>query len=159
MKEQKFLQIADYFKYLKFPEKYKGTRPLTVRSSWEMKFISKYLDINQNILEWTSESVIVKYISPIDGRYHRYFIDFSYKARNKDGKIVEHWIEIKPHNQTLPPKEPKRKTQGYIKSVQTYLINQAKWETSKQICEQYKQQGKDVEFIIISEKDCPWFVQ
>lgn len=159
MKEQKFLQIADYFKYLKFPEKYKGTRPLTVRSSWEMKFISKYLDINQNIIEWTSESVIVKYISPIDGKYHRYFVDFSFKAQTNDGSIKEFWIEIKPANQCEPPKEPKKKNRGYVNAVQTYLINQAKWDTTKQICENYQKQGKPVEFVVITEKDCPWFVK
>lgn len=158
MKTNNYFQVADYYSLLKCPEKYKGTRPLTVRSSWEAKFISKYLDINQTILEWTSESVIVKYISPIDGKYHRYFIDFSFKAKDTEGKLKEFWIEIKPFAQTLPPKEPKRKTLSYGKAIQTYLINQAKWDTSKLICENYNKQGKDVSFIVISEKDCPWFI-
>jgi hypothetical protein len=155
----RYLQVADYFKYLKFPNKYVGTRPLTTRSSWESSFISKYLDINQNIISWTSESVIVKYISPLDGKSHRYFIDFSFKCKDKDGNEKEVWVEIKPFSQTNPPKEPKRRNQSYVNAVQTYLVNQAKWNTSRQICENYKQQGKNVEFLVITEKDCGWFIK
>ncbi len=159
LNNSKFYQIKDFYPLLKFPEKYKGTRPLTLRSSWEIKFVQNYLDINQSILEWTSETVIVKYLSPIDGKYHRYFIDFSLKALTKDGKTKNIWIEIKPYSQTQLPKEPKRKTKNYLESIKTYMVNQAKWETSKQICEQYKLQGKDTEFVVITEKDCEWFLK
>lgn len=159
MNNTKYNQITDYYRFLKFPEKYKGTRPLTLRSGWEIRFVKDYLDINQNILEWTSESIVVKYISPVDAQYHRYFIDFSFKAKAKDGSIKEVWVEIKPFSQTQPPKEPKRKTKNYTEAVKTYMVNQSKWNTSKQICEEYKQQGKDVEFIVITEKDCPWFIK
>lgn len=159
MNNSKFYQCSNYFSFLKNPQKYKGSLPLILRSSWEIKFVSSYLDINQNIIEWTSESVIVKYISPIDGKYHRYFVDFSFKAQTNDGSIKEFWIEIKPANQCEPPKEPKKKNRGYVNAVQTYLINQAKWDTTKQICENYQKQGKPVEFVVITEKDCPWFVK
>lgn len=157
MRESRFNQIYDIYPFLKFPEKYKGSRPITCRSSWEIAFIIKYLDVNENIVEWGSESVIIKYIRPDDGKLHRYFMDFNFKAKTKTGKMKEFWVEIKPANQITPPKEPKRKTKGYMNQVKTYLINQAKWETTKTIVEQKKKEGMDLEFLILSEKDCPFF--
>ena len=157
MKESKFIQLPNVIPFLKNPNKCKSSI-VTVRSGWELKFIMKYLDVNQNILEWTSEDTIVKYLSPIDGKYHRYFIDFAYKARTKSGEIKEFWIEIKPYSQSVKPKEPKRKTIGYLNEVKTYLVNSAKWETTKQLVEDYNKKGRDITFCIITEKDCPWFV-
>lgn len=152
-RDSKYNQIVDIYPYLKNPKKYNGTRPITMRSSWETGFVIKYLDANENIIEWGSESKIVKYISPVDGKQHRYFIDFNFKAKTKSGALKEFWIEIKPYSQSIPPKEPLRKTKTYLNSVKTWLINEAKWTTTKRLVEQYKQQGNDVEFLILTEHD------
>ena len=50
------------------PEKYKGdVNNIIYRSSWERKFLY-YCDTNENILEYSSQEVIIPYKSPVDNR-------------------------------------------------------------------------------------------
>ena len=117
-----------------YPKKYKGDPDnIIYRSLWERKFMI-YCDNNQNILEWASEQVIVPYRSPIDNRYHRYFVDFYIKYKDNNGKIKKSLIEIKPFRQTKEPKVKQRKTKGYIYEVVEYAKNQAKWNAAKEWC-------------------------
>ena len=61
----------------KNPSKYRGDPTnIIYRSRWELLFM-RYLDNNSGIKEWASEELIIPYRSPIDGRVHRYFPDFS----------------------------------------------------------------------------------
>ena len=65
------------------PKKYRGdSSNIIYRSLWERKFMV-YCDMNENILEWGSEEIVVPYRSPIDNRYHRYFPDFYIKYKDK----------------------------------------------------------------------------
>ena len=68
---------------LKNTHKYIGN-PMNViyRSLWERKFMV-YADNSDNILEWGSEEHIIPYVSPWDGRRHRYFPDFYIKAKQQ----------------------------------------------------------------------------
>ena len=45
-------------------------------------------------------------------------------------------IEIKPYNQTIPPKPPKkgRPTKRLINEIATYGVNQAKWNAAEEYC-------------------------
>jgi hypothetical protein len=116
------------------PEKYRGdVNNIIYRSSWERKFLY-YCDTNENILEYSSEEVVIPYKSPVDNRYHRYFVDFYIKYKDVNGKIKKCLIEIKPFRQTQEPKVQKRKTKGYIYEVVEYAKNQAKWEAAKEWC-------------------------
>jgi hypothetical protein len=130
----------------KYPKKYKGV-PTNIfyRSLWELKFM-KWCDTNDNILEWGSEEIIVPYRSPLDGRYHRYFVDFYIKVKTKTNTVKKYLIEIKPKKQTMEPTVQKRKTQRYINEVKTYVVNQAKWEAAKEWCA-----DRQLEFIILTE--------
>lgn len=159
MNNSRFYQIKDYYPHLKNPAKFKGQRPITCRSSWEIKFIKHYLDINDNIIEWKSEDVVINYLCGTDGKQHRYFVDFWFKAKSLDETYKEFLIEIKPFSETMPPKEPKRKTRSFIDRINTYIKNQSKWKAASFICEQMNKQGKDIQFIVITEKDCPFFVK
>lgn len=133
---------------LKNPQKYNGDPTNVVyRSLWERKYM-KYLDSNENILEWSSEEIALPYRSPLDKRIHRYFPDFFVKERCLDGKIKKYLVEIKPKKQTIPPKEPQRKTKGYIYEVMEYAKNQSKWEVAKEWCE-----DRGYEFKILTEED------
>jgi hypothetical protein len=114
------------------PSKYKGdpTR-IVYRSGWERKLMFK-LDQHPDIIEWSSEGVIVPYISPMDNKMHRYFIDFYVKYKQRDGTIRTLLIEVKPYAQTLPPVRKKHmKERRYITEVMTYGTNQKKWEAAK----------------------------
>lgn len=118
----------------KNPAKYKGDpSSIVFRSSWELKFMN-YLDAHPDVIEWSSEEFAIPYLSPIDGRYHRYFPDFWIKQRNGQGIEEVIVVEIKPEKQTQPPVAQKRKTKRYITEVKTWGINNAKWEAAAAFC-------------------------
>lgn len=133
---------------LKNPNKYKGD-PYNVvyRSSWELK-VQKWLDTNPNVIEWSSEEVVIPYISPIDSKFHRYFVDFYAKVKNNQGQLTEYLIEVKPYAQTIEPQVKKRVTKGYINEVYNWGINSAKWKAAKEFCRK-----RGWEFKIMTEKD------
>ena len=117
-----------------YPRKYKGNPSnIIYRSLWERKFMV-YCDLNQNILEWGSEEIVIPYRSPIDNRVHRYFPDFYVKLKETTGKTKKYIIEVKPKRQTKPPSRQKRQTKGYLREVYEYARNQAKWEAAVDYC-------------------------
>jgi hypothetical protein len=120
----------------KNPDKYKGNpTEIIYRSSWELKFMM-YLDSHGDVIEWSSEQVIIPYRSPIDNKIHRYYVDFYVKLKTKDGNIEKRLIEIKPKKQTCPPSKPKGKmTKRYVEEVKTWGINQAKWKAAEHYAE------------------------
>uniref|UniRef100_A0AAU8HXS6 Head completion nuclease n=2 Tax=unclassified Caudoviricetes TaxID=2788787 RepID=A0AAU8HXS6_9CAUD len=115
--------------------KYMGdSTNIITRSSWEY-FFASWCDNSPIVERWASEEVVVQYISPKDGREHRYFIDFF--VIFKDGKKV--LFEIKPHAQTLPPvwngKKTRKAETRYMEDMVTYQINQAKWAYARRFAE------------------------
>jgi hypothetical protein len=133
----------------KYPKKYKGdVDNIIFRSGWERRTM-QYLDDNPNIVAWSSEEVIIPYVSPIDGRYHRYFVDFYVEVRQPDNTTKIMLLEVKPAAQTTSPKKPaSRKSKRYLYEVATYGVNQAKWEAAVSYC---NRQGW--EFRIITETE------
>lgn len=131
----------------KHPEKYKGTFPIAYRSQWELVCMRR-LDSNPNILSWGSESIVVPYQNPLTGRVSRYFIDFNITVRDKTGQIKKFLVEIKPHSQTIPPSQQKRKnTKTLIRQQAEYIKNQAKWKAALEFAER-----KGSTFVILTEK-------
>jgi hypothetical protein len=113
-----------------------------------------YLDNNPSVLKWGSEEIIIPYVSPVDNRVHRYFPDFYMKYRNSKGMIVEELIEVKPFSQCSPPNPKKKLTKTgrtskrYLKEVQTYMVNEAKWTQAMSYCKDRKWKWR-----ILTEKD------
>lgn len=131
----------------KNPQKYAGNpKDICYRSSYELKYMLK-LDTDEAVLEWSSEEKYILYKSPKDKKIHRYFPDFIVKRRIGN-KIVTQMIEIKPATQTVPPKEPKRKTKGYLNECLTYAVNISKWKAAREYCD-----IKGYEFVILTEKE------
>lgn len=131
----------------RFPQKYRGrVGDITYRSSWELQFM-KYLDETPTVIQWNSEEVIIPYISPVDGRSHRYFMDFWFKANTSKG-LIEFIVEIKPHAQTLPPNPPKKNTKRFLDEVKTYGVNRAKWFAAESFAK-----SRGMEFKILTEKN------
>lgn len=129
------------------PEKYKGNKNLVVfRSSWELK-VMRMLDLNPNVLEWSSEETIIPYQNPLTGRISRYFVDIYAKMKDKNGDIKQYLIEIKPHCQTLPPVQRNRKTKSLIYQQAEYAKNQAKWAAAASFAK-----NKGMVFTILTEK-------
>lgn len=128
------MPIQGYFKP-KNPKKYKGD-PTTIvyRSGWELKFML-YLDSRQEVVEWSSEELIIPYRSPIDGKIHRYFPDFLVTKINKEGKKETAIIEVKPRKQTVPPTKPQGKpSRKFLMEVKTWGVNEAKWKAATEYC-------------------------
>jgi len=105
------------------------------------------LDENPNVLEWSSEELIIPYISPVDGKRHRYFPDFIVKIKDKNGVIKTMVLEVKPKKQTREPERGKRVTKQYITEVATWGVNQAKWKAAIEYC-----QDNGWEFKLITEE-------
>ena len=132
-------------------ESFSSTKPeIVYRSGWEKTFF-QFMDMNDNITKANSEGMVIPYNNPVTGKVSRYYMDAMMET--KDGKI---WlIEIKPFAQTRPPKKPRsnaknptKAQQNYIKAIETFAINQAKWEATEVLC---KERGWI--FKIITEKE------
>jgi len=131
----------------RYPKKYRGDpSKITYRSSWEARCMN-YFDLNENIIWWASEEVIVPYRDPF-GKVRRYFSDFIIRVRQKDKTTKTIMIEVKPEHQKNPPKKQTRKTQKYINEVVTYATNQAKWEAAEEYCV-----DRGWEFKVLTEVD------
>mgnify|MGYP003318069821 FL=1 len=141
MRSKRYLQG----KYrLRVPYKYKGDRNNVIfRSSWEYKFMLWCDNPSSPVEEWGSEEIAIPYISPLDGKRHRYFPDFYVKVNGK-----KYIVEVKPFRQTKEPKPQKRMTKSYINEVFTWGVNQAKWKAATEFCKDY-----GMEFMLITEKE------
>ena len=128
--------------------KYLGD-PTTVwyRSLWERRVMVR-LDDDPNVIEWSNEEIIIPYLSPIDGRWHRYFPDFFVRVKNRHGVQEAMILEVKPLKQAVPPQVKKRITRQYIQEVATYGINEAKWKAATEYCK-----DRNWSFKVITEKD------
>lgn len=131
----------------KVPSKYKGD-PTQVfyRSSWELKFFN-WCDNNNAVERWSSEEIVIPYISPVDNRVHRYFVDAMIQVNTKEG-LKTYLIEIKPDVQTRPPKAPSRKTKQYLTEVMTWGVNEAKWKAAERYAK-----DRGWEFKVLTEHD------
>lgn len=134
-------KIKNRDKYLGDPDN------IIYRSSWELKML-QYLDNTQDIISFSSEEIIIPYVSPADGKYHRYFPDFFVKIRSRDGTIRSMILEVKPHSQSIEPVIKKNITKRYINEVVTYGVNQAKWKAAEEYCKDRKW-----EFKVLTEFD------
>jgi hypothetical protein len=104
------------------------------RSLWERR-VMVHLDDNPNVIEWSNEEIVIPYLSPVDGRWHRYF---------PEAMI----LEVKPKKQSIPPKQRSRVTKQYIQEVVTYGINEAKWKAASEYCK-----DRSWIFKVITEED------
>lgn len=113
---------------LKKPEKYKGDmETITYRSSWE-RAAFLWAEKNSNVVEWSSEEVVIPYFDEGKGKARRYFIDLYLKFN--DGNVL--LVEIKPKTQTKPPKGGRgKKKSKVIEESMTYITNSCKWQAAK----------------------------
>jgi hypothetical protein len=121
------------------------------RSLLERRFMV-YCDTNPAIIEWNSEEVVVPYVSPLDNRYHRYFVDFWMKYKDKNGNVKSVLIEVKPDIQTKAPIRKNsangKPTRRFLNEVMTWGVNQAKWKAAIEYAK-----DRNWEFKIVTDKD------
>jgi hypothetical protein len=139
-----------YYK-LSYPEKYIGDpTKIIYRSSWEYRFC-RYCDTNEKVEKWSSEPLGIKYVSPIDGKEHTYYIDF-YMRVIEDSKPIDYLAEVKPSASLVKPvlegkKMTTNKIKNYNYALQTWLVNRAKFAAAKHFAE-----GRGYKFIVVTEE-------
>lgn len=129
--------------------KYRGdVNNIIYRSSYEL-IVMIYLDKHPDVIAWASEEVIIQYQNPFDNSWHRYFVDFWVKFKNKEGKIQIKLLEIKPLKETVEPvRSEKKSKKTLLYEYTTYAINQSKWAAARKFC---AENGWD--FQILTEKE------
>lgn len=108
--------------------KYSGdTDKITYRSLWERGLMT-WCDDNPDVKSWSSEEVVIPYISPVDNRAHRYYMDFKVTYTNGSTML----IEVKPEHQTKPPVKRKNgRKNKFLMESKTYAVNDAKWNAAE----------------------------
>ena len=124
------------------PNKYSGSYPITLKSSWEETFARLYCDLNASVIDWSYEPWRIPYRDPITGRQTIYIPDFlmSFQAH---GKIKTALVEIKPLHESLHEHARNAKDARQIDR------NLAKWEAAISWC----QRRGDVEFVVLTEAE------
>ena len=105
------------------PQKYVGKGQPRYRSGWEMTFIM-FLDSNDNILQWASESISIPYRNPITGKQSIYVPDFFITYRTKNNTMIAELVEIKPKKQSLIESKATARDRAIV------AVNYAKWDAA-----------------------------
>jgi len=126
---------------IKNKAKYVGKGTPRYRSGWELAFM-RFLDNNDSILQWASESISIPYRNPITGKQSIYVPDFLITYRNRNNQMVAEVIEIKPKKQSVVESKMKANERAVV------AVNYAKWDSATKWC---KKQG--LLFRVITEDD------
>jgi hypothetical protein len=124
------------------PEKYIGKGVPRYRSSWELVFM-QFLDNNDSITHWASESIAIPYRNPLTGKHSNYIPDFFVVYKNKRGQRVAEVVEIKPKKQSLIESKV-----ASLRDRAAVAVNHAKWAAANAYC---KTQG--FTFRVLTEND------
>lgn len=120
---------------------------IVFRSSWE-RTVFRWADLNTGVASWSSEELIIPYFDESTNKERRYFPDMII-VNNKGDKFV---VEVKPYDQTVPPKPPKtnRKStqERYLNETLEYGKNISKWKAAEAWCEK-----RGFKFIILTERE------
>lgn len=103
--------------------KYVGNGTPRYRSGWEHAFM-RFLDNNDHVLQWASESVRIPYRNPLTGRQTMYVPDFLITYRNRDNTVRAELIEIKPKKQSIVESKASSRDRAVV------AINYAKWDAA-----------------------------
>lgn len=129
-------------------KKYVGDpNKILCRSLWERKFC-KYLDESKQIIRWSFEPIKIPYLSPVDGKVHKYIPDFLLEVRKNKTEVEVIMVEIKPEKQTKEPTVGKKRKKTYVAEALTYEVNKEKWISAKKFCDE-----NGMKFRILTEKD------
>ena len=104
-------------------QKYVGKNNPRYRSGWEMTFMM-FLDSNDNIVHWASESISIPYRNPITGKQSMYVPDFFVTYRTRDNTTRAELIEIKPKKQSLIESRMTERDRAVV------AVNYAKWDAA-----------------------------
>lgn len=133
------------------PQKYVGDAgKIIFRSTWEKKFAT-YCDLNEKVIAWSSETIQVPYMNPVDNVIKSYNLDFYLKVRQQDGTAKEFIAEVKPAKKLLKPILPKtrlteKRVNAHILQMKEYAVNMYKFQAAKEWAK-----ARGWEFILVTE--------
>jgi hypothetical protein len=113
----------------KNPRKYVGKGQPRYRSGWEWSFFH-FCDQNDQVLEWASEAVVIKYRHPFTGKITNYIPDVFLRYRTRNNKICTELVEIKPRKQSVIEGKMNERNRMIV------AINHAKWAAARAWCQQ-----------------------
>jgi len=121
--------------------KYVGNGVPRYRSGWELAFM-RFLDNNDNVMQWASESIQIPYRNPVTGKQSIYVPDFLITYKTRQNTLIAEGIEIKPKKQSVIESKMSNRDRMVV------AINYAKWDQATKWC---KRNG--LKFRVITEED------
>jgi len=130
------------------PNKYTGNKDnIVYRSSWE-RVMMVWLDNRDDVIRWSSEELAIPYFDPVTSKVRRYFPDFVFTIRKRDGIEKTIIAEVKPYMETFLRTKPSKSTRSFLFESATFAKNTAKWNAADKFC-----QDNGWEFKLITEYD------
>ena len=126
---------------VKNPAKYVGKGMPRYRSGWELSFMI-FLDNNDNVMQWASESIQIPYRNPVTGKQSIYIPDFLITYRTRQNTLIAEVIEIKPKKQSIIESKMNNRDRMVV------AINYAKWDSATKWCNR-----NGLKFRVITEQD------
>jgi hypothetical protein len=126
---------------VKNPTKYVGKGTPRYRSGWELSFMI-FLDNNDNVMQWASESIQIPYSNPVTGKQSIYIPDFLITYRTRQNTLIAEVIEIKPKKQSIIESKMNNRDRMVV------AINYAKWDSATKWCNR-----NGLKFRVITEDD------
>lgn len=108
---------------IKNPQKYVGNGIPRYRSGWEHAFM-RFLDNNDNVHQWASESISIPYRNPVTGKQSMYVPDFLITYKTRNNTLVAELVEIKPKKQSIIESKMSERDRMIV------AVNYAKWDAA-----------------------------
>lgn len=105
------------------PAKYVGKGTPRYRSGWEHAFM-RFLDSNEHVVNWASESITIPYRNPVTGKQSMYVPDFFITYRNRSNQLTAELVEIKPKKQSVVESKMSARDGAIV------AVNYAKWDAA-----------------------------
>jgi hypothetical protein len=121
--------------------KYVGKGVPRYRSGWELSFM-QFLDNNDHVMQWASESIQIPYRNPITGKQSIYVPDFLITYRTRQNTLIAEVVEIKPKKQSVIESKMSNRDRMVV------AINYAKWDSATKWCNR-----NGLKFRVITEDD------
>jgi hypothetical protein len=121
--------------------KYVGKGVPRYRSGWELSFM-QFLDNNDHVMQWASESIQIPYRNPITGKQSIYVPDFLITYRTRKNTLIAEVVEIKPKKQSIIESKMSNRDRMVV------AINYAKWDSATKWCAR-----NGLKFRVITEDD------
>jgi hypothetical protein len=126
---------------VKNPAKYVGKGTPRYRSGWELSFMI-FLDNNDNVMQWASESIQIPYRNPVTGKQSIYIPDFLITYRTRQNTLIAEVIEIKPKKQSIIESKMNNRDRMVV------AVNYAKWDSATKWCNR-----NGLKFRVLTEED------